>query len=119
MLATVLMSLAVAIVPIYMILLVHSFIVFDRWLLIVHERHHAWWVRQGRPIGFFWTPPGAATFSGGWARSHVCWTFLGGGGPPNDSELEAIRRNGACKARWAMLLVPTMMVLVVLAFLSV
>lgn len=47
------------------------FIHFDRLLRIQYSKHKQEWEREGCAIGFFWVPPGAKAWSGGWVRSEV------------------------------------------------
>ena len=48
---------------------------FDRLLRIEYQKHRGQWELDGSPIGFFWVPPGAKTFSGGMARSELVSTW--------------------------------------------
>lgn len=108
MLATFLFAAAMAAFVSFFPLCQYSFILFDRWLRLLHERHHEEWVRCGRPIGFLLVPkePEVSTWRGGWARSHVWWTWMAGSSKLDDPEMEALRRKGSRLIRWGWLMIP-------------
>ena len=60
-----------------MVALLLSFWRFDRLLRMEYGRYRSQWELDGCPIGFFWVPPGAFTWSGCMARASVslAWTW--------------------------------------------
>ena len=44
---------------------------FDRAVRIIYEKHREWWKDFGRPVGFFWVPPGEGWFDGSLMRQRL------------------------------------------------
>ena len=53
----------VATMPLFLVVLVVSFVVFDRLLRIQFSDAHSDWEREGCPSGYFWAPPSSRKLS--------------------------------------------------------
>lgn len=54
----------------------YVFYCFDSLLRYQHQHHFEEWVKDGKPIGIFWVPPGASLFRGSLARNYACVALL-------------------------------------------
>ncbi len=54
----------------------YGFYCIDSLLRYQHQYHFEDWVKDGRPIGFFWIPPDAALFRGSLARNYASFSLL-------------------------------------------
>src|SRR5207245_5295858 len=71
-----------------------AFAMFDRLVRLEHARHHEAWIRDGKPIGFFWIPSDGNFFSGGFARNSLAmsWLFTSPGWVDEESEAKRALR---------------------------
>jgi len=60
-------------------ILIYSFVLLDRLIQAEYESHKAAWEADGKPMGFFFFPPGQNwldKFRGGWARNRISFVWL-------------------------------------------
>jgi hypothetical protein len=70
-----------------------SFTSFDRLLRQIKSESEAVWVELGRPIGFFWVPPGTTAVSGpSFVRGELYRRWASNGEPPLNGSKEDIAK---------------------------
>jgi hypothetical protein len=58
---------------------IYSFVLLDRLIQAEYESHKAAWEADGKPMGFFFFPPGQNwldKFRGGWVRNRISFVWL-------------------------------------------
>ncbi len=56
--------------------LIGAFLIFDRLVRLEYREYNGEWENDGKPIGFFWKPPGAMEDMLAIARTKLCFQWL-------------------------------------------